>query len=499
MHPVNGDYSDGRAANAVANRRVGGSRVRSRVLGLSLVLLLMMRGLIAAEQTPPQLTLTVEGAVERGLKLGQEVRIAESQSRETRTQTDIARSLVLPSINAQSDYTRSLTPLQLSLPPGLSFGGLPFGQVNTYNFGLVFGQPLYHPGAIRGIRIAEDYFRSAKDQETETRLDLVLNICQAYYGAVLAERLAEIAQVQIDQLDAQLKDIRLQRQAGNASDLDVSRVEVNRENIEPQKVDALNARDQALLLLKRLVNVDVHTDLTLADQLTAENFQPISDAEIGDLMNAAVQRRAAVRAAQRLTRIRAAEIKQAKAAYLPSLDFFSRLNEQAFPQTTLPMRSDYQDDWSVGFRLSMPLFDGGQRWANVRAAKERLKQADLQLELLLETVQSNTEESRLRLKRAADLIVTRLRASQKAVRVYDLTDLAYLQGTATYLDVTDARTNLRQARANEVQAVHDYYVAYLQLIRTVGVSPEDFARAQSLSSHKPTAASPVNPPDSSNK
>jgi hypothetical protein len=44
--------------------------------------------------------------------------------------------------------------------------------------------------------------------------------------------------------------------------------------------------------------------------------------------------------------------------------------------------------------------------------------------------------------------------------------------------------HLRQARANEVQALYDYYVAYLHLIRTVGASPESFAKAQSLSSHK---------------
>jgi outer membrane protein TolC len=460
-----------------------------------LALLLAVRGPVAAQPAPPKLMLTLAEAVQRGLRLGQEARIAASQSRETRTQKDAAVSSVLPYLNAQSDYTRSLTPLVLSLPPGLSFGNLPFGQANTYNFGLVFGQPVYHPGAIRGIRIAEDYFRSAKDQETETRLDLVLNICQAYYGADLAQRFVEIAQVQIDQLEAQLKVVRLQKSAGNASDLDVSRIEVDRENVEPQRVDALNSRDQAMLLLKRLVNVDVPTDLILVDQLSADNFQSIPDAEIGGLINSAVQRRAAVKAARRLTRIREAEIKQAKAAYLPSLDFFGRLNEQAFPQTTLPMRPDYQDDWAVGFRLSMPLLDGGQRLAGVHAARERLKQAQLQLELLLETIQSNTEESRLRLQRAAGLITTRVRASEKAARVYDLTDLAYRQGTQTYLDVTVSRTNLRQARANEVQTVHDYYVAYLQLLRTVGVSPEDFARVQSLSSHTPAADQSATPPN----
>lgn len=457
----------------------------------SLVLVLMTCGVGLAQQAPPKLTLTVEEAVHRGLQHGQEVGIAESQSRETKTQIGSARSLALPTLDGAASYTRSFAVQTFVLPP--EFGTLPFGNANTYNFSLTLSQPLFRPGALRGIRIAEDFFRSAKDQETETRLDLVLSICEAYYGAELSERLAEIAQAQIEQLEAQLKDIRLKKQAGDASDLDVARVEVNRENIEPQVADAYNARDEAMLRLKRLINSDFHAELNLVDQLKAEDFHPIGDAEISDLISSAFQRRAAIRVAQRLTRIRREEIKQAKAEFLPSVDIFARLGEQAFPAAVLPTQAGFQDDWAAGVQVSMPFFEGGRRLAKVRAAKERLKQADLQLEQLLEVVQTDTEVSRLKLKRAAGLIESRTRASQKAVRVYELTDLAYLQGTSTHLDLTDARTNLRQARANEVQAVHDYYVAYLRLLRTVGVSPEDFAKAQTLSSHKSAATEPVRP------
>ncbi len=444
-----------------------------------------------AEPGRPKFVLTVEEAVQRGLGIGYENLIAESQARETQTSRIAARALALPTLDAQFDYTRSLTPMKLSLPPGLDLGPLPFGNANTYNAAIVLNQPLFRPGAIRGIRIAEEYFRSSKDQQTETRLDFVLNICQAYYGAVLSDKMAEIAEAQIDQTEAQLKNVRLQRQAGNASDLDVSRVEVNRENIEPQVVDSLNARDQAMLALKRLVNIDARTDLILSDQLNAEDFQPIRDSELSALVNFDVEQRAAVRAARRLSHIRQEEIKQAKAAYLPSLDAFGRLGEQSLPEDLIPMRRDWNDDWSVGFRLSVPLFEGGQRLAKVRAAKERLIQADLQLSLLLANIQADVEQFRIRLGRAAELVQTRLRASEKAQRVYELTDLAYQQGTAAYLDLTDARTNLRQARANEAQAVHDYYIAYLRLLRTIGVSPENFAKAQSLSIHKRGAAEPA--------
>ena len=444
---------------------------------------------VAQLKTPEahsKLALSIEDAVAMGLQKSQDIRIAASQSREGATSITIAKSVFYPNINASFDYSRTVAMQVFNFPAGFNLGGLglPFGQANSYTFGLSYSLPLFRPGIFRGVQIAKDYYQSAKDQETEVQLNTVLNICETYYGGLLAYRLAEIAQVQIDQLEAQLKDIRLQKQAGNASDLDVSRVEVNRENVAPQLSDALNARDNSLLQLKRLINVPLNTELVLTDQLKAEGFKALPETEVAELTSRKTTQRAAVRAAERLNRIRTAEIKQAKAAYLPSADINGNIGEFAYPADLFPRKSDWQDNWTIGFHVTIPVFAGGQRVARVRAAQERLEQAQLQLESLLLSVQADTEYWRTKLKREEDLIVTRGRASQQASRAYDLTELSYKQGTATHLDLTDARTSLRLARANEVQTVHDYYTAYLRLIRSVGVPPGNFTRIQSLSSHQ---------------
>jgi outer membrane protein len=471
-------------------------RMFKRAPSYAVILGLLVLGLPltdrAQESKPerPVLRISLEDAVQMGLRNSQDIRIASSQSRESATSITSARASLFPVINATFDYTRTLSAQTFALPPGFNLAGLPFGQANNYNFGVGYNQPLFRPGIFRGIEIAKQYYRSAQDQETETQLDIVLGICQGYYGAVLADRLADIARAQIDQLDAQLKDVRLQRQAGNASDLDVSRVEVNRENVAPQLSDALNARDQAILGLKRLIYLPVATDLVLTDQLSAEGFRPVTDGDIAELTAASVKQRAAVRAAQRLNTIRQAEIKQAKTAFWPTVDIIGNVGEQAFPSNLIPNRSEFQDNYTIGFRVSIPLFEGGQKIARVRAARERLTQSELQLEKLVLSVQTDVEEWRLKLKRAEALIESRARASQQAARVYELTDLSYRQGSSTHLDLTDARTNLRLARANEVQTVHDYYSAYLHLIRSVGVPAPNFVRSQSLSSHKPGSGTP---------
>jgi len=434
-------------------------------------------------------SLSIETAVQRGLAISEEVKIASSLTKQTETGVTVARASTLPEVNGTFQYTRTIRTL-LSIPGFTSIPGIPFGQPNTYSMGFNVGQPLYRPGALRGIHIAQDFLKSSKDQESEARLDLVLRICQTYYDSLLADTLATIARAQADQLDAQLKEVQLQHQAGNVSELDVLRVQVNRQNIEPQLVAAINARDDAMFPLKELLNFDKDTELVLTDHLVADNFHPVDDAELESLVRNSLSTRASIQAAKRMTHIREEQVKQAKSASYPSLDAVGTFGEQAYPSDFFPNNRDFLDNWTVGFQINIPLFSGGRRRAQVKAAEERANQAWLDYKVLQESVESQAEEARRQLRRSADLVATRTRTTTQAARVFDLTELSYKQGAATHLELDDARLNLRQSRSNETQAVHDYYLFYLRLLRVVGIPAESFVRINSLSSHKYPAEKP---------
>jgi outer membrane protein TolC len=58
----------------------------------------------------------------------------------------------------------------------------------------------------------------------------------------------------------------------------------------------------------------------------------------------------------------------------------------------------------------------------------------------------------------------------QATRVYELTELRYTEGIATQLDVSDARLALQQARMNEANAYHDFYLALARAERALGVT-----------------------------
>jgi outer membrane protein TolC len=75
------------------------------------------------------------------------------------------------------------------------------------------------------------------------------------------------------------------------------------------------------------------------------------------------------------------------------------------------------------------------------------------------------------LDRAAASVEARSHTAALADRNYTLMTLAYEKGVVNTLQLSDARLQLRQARVNEVQALHDYYIALARLRRASGHSP----------------------------
>ena len=139
----------------------------------------------------------------------------------------------------------------------------------------------------------------------------------------------------------------------------------------------------------------------------------------------------------------------------------------------------YRPDFTVGFNIRVPIFNGFRRQAEVQQARVELRQAEYQLVQLREAVQLQTEQALGEKRRALSLIEARRRTVEQAAEVYRLTQLSYERGVVTQLQVTDSRTALLQSRSNLVQALADYYLADSNLLRAQ-TTPGAVARGLSI-------------------
>lgn len=448
--------------------------------------------------------LSLADALGRATGQSEEVRLARSQVDLASTQVKAARSAALPQLDASLAYQRTyespfsgggssspsipsfnpdstasveqrLRYLEQNTPDaGLSslgslFGNLPFGRPNTYNAAVTGTQTLWAGGRVgAALKIADQYQQAASLQLYEQVADIALQTRTAYFNALLAQELERISAAAVQQAEAFLEQERLRCTAGTSSELDVLRAEVALENLKPQLVQARNAASVATLNLKRLVDVPLAQPVRLTTALSmpsaAQLVAPQADAD------ALLARRAAVQAQERQVAIRQQQVKLAKGAFLPSVGLSFTVGRQLMPQTTFGFDGQkWLGNSSASIGVSVPIFSGFKRSAELQQAEIQLEQERLRLGQLRENVQLQFEQAVGERQRAAAELTARQRTVEQAQKVHDLTVLRYQKGLATQLEVSDARLALLQARTNQAQAISAFYLADAGVARASGL------------------------------
>ncbi len=453
-------------------------------------------------------TLTLEAALARALGGSQEVRLAKSQVDLADAQVTATRAQALPQINASLSYARTFaspfnTGSGFTIPDsqkfspdpsgtveerlryieqnagnaglgslGGLFGSLPLGRPNAYVAGVSGSQLLYSGGRTgAALKIASDYRQAASLEYREQVAEVALQVRRAYVRATLAAQLESIASAALDQAVRFHEQAKLRLRTGSASELDALRAEVAAENLRPQLVEARNAAETAALDLKRLVDLPLSQPIRLTTALDVPSA--LATDTLGEpAADAVAAERASVAAAERQVSIRERQVDIARGAFLPQVSLQVNYGAQNLPNTTFGLNnSPWRKDVSASVGVSVPLFTGFRRTAELQQARVELDRSRLQLGQLREGVQVQYQQARGERERALASIAARERTVAQANRVHDLTVLRYETGLSTQLEVSDARLALLQARTNLAQAVADFHIADAGVERALGRAP----------------------------
>ena len=156
-----------------------------------------------------------------------------------------------------------------------NLNNLPFGRKNTFRVGLNFSQNLYSGGRNGAQKeVAALGHESAGHTLTTARGQLLYDVAQAYYDAVLSDRLVAIAAATLEQAGETLKQTQAGFDAGTQPEFEVLRARVSRDNQSPVLIRQRANRGIAFLRLKQLLDLPVDYPLELADSLADEKLPP---------------------------------------------------------------------------------------------------------------------------------------------------------------------------------------------------------------------------------
>ena len=511
-------------AMTVATTRSRNRRARA----LRLLLAVMFPTLAAAQQpvtTAPTTALSLDEAIRVAARESEALTIARAGISRTSGQLKQARSQYYPQLNSSLAYARTLrsqfsalaggsSPADSTAAPapqsvcapriaatataaeraaalaqaqtcaavqGIDFSKVGFGARNQYTFGLALSQSVYSGGRIAGqTDAAEAQRRSAQIDLGSQRAQLALDVTQAYFDAVLADRLVVIADTSLAQTEELLRQTRLARQVGNQSEFDLLRATVSRDNQRPVLITRRGDRDVAYFRLKQLLNMPLDMPL----QLTTPIDEPaaitsIIESSAGtDVVNGvaagdtAVGRRAPVRESEEAVRAQEGQLKTARADLLPSLSITSNYQRLFFPSNLFPSISQYSENWTVGGSLSFSLFNGGRVSGQVEVARANLDEARARLQQSKELASLDTRVALNQLQAAEASFQASRGTAQQAQRAYGIDQLRYKEGISTQTDLTQSRLLLEQAVANQAQSARDLAVARarIALIRDLPIN-----------------------------
>lgn len=416
-------------------------------------------------------------------------------------QVRLAWSEVLPDVSGSMSYTRNLE-IPVNFVPAKFFDPnasgdelvpLQFGTDNNWRGGFSVEQTLFSGEAFVGISSSKLYKAAQAEDLRATTQQIVTQTRLAYYNVLVAQEQLRLQQATVDRLQKNLEENKARRKAGLIDQYGVLQVQVQLSNQQPQLTQAKYAVQQAYRELKLVMGVpldlkfDVQGDLSsfevTAQQATKEvnqnlkrvdNMTPYQYTAETDAMDIATDKRGDIRMIEKQNQLKTQQIKAIKSRFLPRLSASYNLDWSA-AQPGSPVFFGTKDtrarSQTLGLTLSLPIFQGFQRSANLSIAKIEKKDLEEQKRAAVRSAKNEVESAKESLNQAIETAPARKKALDLAREGYDRAKARLQNGVGSQLDVTNAELQLRQAEANYAEMVYNYLSAKAQYDKAIGMVP----------------------------
>jgi outer membrane protein TolC len=244
-------------------------------------------------------------------------------------------------------------------------------------------------------------------------------------------------------------------QVGAAIEMDLLTAEVDWRTKTDAVIEARKNSELVLLAFRDLAGIPHSEEIILTQER-------ITLPEIPEAPNFGIilASRSDYRALLLLRDLAGAEQNAAKSAFLPQLSasFSYALGGMGNGSS---LAGDYNFySASLGLTLNVPVLTGGARLARMKAAKLEQEKAIIALAQKETAIESELFELQLRLNEAGQRFESAYQTVETARRAVSLTQNAYVNGQATYLNVLDAQNKLDLVWLNFVNVNFEYLSAY---------------------------------------
>jgi outer membrane protein TolC len=422
-------------------------------------------GSVPTKLVPGVMPLSLQDAINRGLKQNLGLLLSHADIRSARGQRWEQLSALLPHVTAAPYMEASkinLAELGLTSVGGIS---LPtsVGPFSYFDARANVTQTLFDWKSMNATRAASQSLKSAAYTFKDARDLVVLAVGYVYLQAIADEARIETAEAQVKTAQALYDQASDQINAGTSPDIDGLRTKVELQTRQQQLIQAKNSFAIQKLTVARVIGLAPGQEFEFTDK---SPYQPSEDITIDEALKRAYALRSDYQAA--MTDVRAAEFsrKAAVAGYLPSLSFNADYGLAGSHASTATPVAD------VRGALSIPIFQGGSVRADVLQADARLEQSRERLENLRAQIDSDVRAALLNLQSAADQVNVARSNIDLAEETLTQSRDRFSAGVTDTVEVVQSQEAVSSAHERYISSLYSYNYAKISLVRALGIAEQ---------------------------
>lgn len=397
-------------------------------------------------------TITLDEAYRLALTSNEAIGIAQEGISQADSNVDKAFSQILPRLNAEGSYTVFS---EQKLYAGSVIQPDDYARVDVK-----LTQPIYTGGreyaARRQARIISSRSKAARAAAREAVIRLT---ARAYYGLLKVERDVEIKVAALKRAEERQKVAVARLKAGEVTRTTVLRSDALLAGAQAELIKAQGDVKNARSLLSRITGISGGFHLAEPPELAAS----LQDADA--LIKTALAQRSDYK--QSLLDERAADegISYAKSWFMPSL----RLEGTYTWREQHPASYVYpKESVSGAVVISVPIFEGGLRYAELSEARSKRREAELRRFALKRDIEVQVVESINRLESVSASLETYKRQLSFTEDDARMVAEQFKYGLVTIVEVIDSDSALVSAQRSLMTAAYDLELAKIELKAATG-------------------------------
>jgi len=417
--------------------------------------------------SPAPLALTLQDAIQRGLKFNLGVLESETASETARAARMQALSVLLPQVTGtltENDEQLNLKTVGLSVPPNPYFSIRPIAG------------PFYYTAAQANVSAkvldwsARRNFKSARANEEATKLsaqavrDLVVQaVANTYLGVIADASRVESIKAQVETDQALYKRASDQRAAGLAAGIDVLRAQVQLKGEQQTLLAQQNQFEKDKLALGRIIGLAPAQVFQIAD--TAP-FSPISGIAQDEAVRTALAQRPDYLSAKRAMEAAQQALAAAQAERYPTVDVSGYYGDAG------PTLANSHGVFVVSGALNFNIFNGGRIRADIDKARATLKDRSDELASQGAQIEVDVRNAFLDLRSAADQVAVARDSLGLANQTLEQARDRFTSGVTDNIEVVQAQGSVAVANDNLISALYAHNLAKVSLAKAMGLAEQ---------------------------